>query len=189
MKISQSKVRVQPINPTPRASDNVKTGAALKANVPKSAPMKPVSPPAKKTLSSKTRAEDVLSYNDTSAALRRVLTSAQEELALIRRMKAETARYQQKTAVKARSDAHQLVLNARLTTHREIEELIRQSSEEIQKVLADIRVIRITAQEELAAQRRFTDAVKLAGLSFSLQDALHKPAEQDKENKVEPIKT
>jgi hypothetical protein len=62
----------------------------------------------------------------------------------------------------------QLILRTRLSTQKEVEELIRKAGDEIQKVLADIRVIRITAQEELAAQRKFTDAAKIATLSLSL---------------------
>ena len=34
--------------------------------------------------------------------------------------------------------------------------------------LADIRVIRITAQEELAAQRKFTDAARLCSMTLDL---------------------
>jgi hypothetical protein len=70
--------------------------------------------------------------------------------------------------MKARSEAQQLILRTRLSTQKEVEELIRKAGDEIQKVLADIRVIRITAQEELAAQRKFTDAAKIATLSLSL---------------------
>ena len=54
-------------------------------------------------------------------------------------------------------------------TQKEIEELISQANAEIQKVLADIRVIRITAQEEIAAQRKFTDAARIRSLSLEIQ--------------------
>jgi endonuclease IV len=103
-------------------------------------------------------------------------------------MRAEAARYQLETGTRARSDAHQLVLHARLTTQKEIEEIIRQASEEIQKVLADIRVIRITAQEELAAQRKFTDAAKLSSLSLSMKEVFHKPAEKKPKKKLVTVK-
>ena len=48
--------------------------------------------------------------------------------------------------------------------------MIREASAEIQQVLADIRVIRITSQEELAAQRKYTDAAKLCALSMALSE-------------------
>ena len=84
-------------------------------------------------------------------------------------MRAEAQRYQQETETKARSQAQQLILRTRLASQKEIEELIRRSSDEIQKVLADIRVIRITAQEELATQRKFTDAARISNLSLAVQ--------------------
>jgi hypothetical protein len=113
-------------------------------------------------------------------AVQRIRLSIQQELEIARKMRAEAVRYQQETATKARSEAQQLVLHARLATQREIEELIRQSSEEIQKLLADIRVIRITAQEELAAQRKFTDAAKITSMSMSIQDDFSKPEKKNK---------
>ncbi len=42
-------------------------------------------------------------------------------------------------------------------------------------VLADIRMIRIMAQEELAAQRKFTDAARLRTMSMAIQDGYEKP--------------
>jgi hypothetical protein len=90
-------------------------------------------------------------------------------------MRADAQKYQRETETKARSEAQQLILRTRLSTQRETEELIRKASEEIQKVLADIRVIRITAQEELAAQRKFTDAAKLCSMSLALQGNHDKP--------------
>ncbi|MHB8105722.1 MAG: hypothetical protein ACYDG5_09355, partial [Dehalococcoidales bacterium] len=135
MKISQSKVRVESSKAVPPV-DDAKSRTNPKANVAKSAKPGTASRDiitVKKAPTAKTGAEGFLSYNETNVALHRVLASAQEELNLIRRMKAETAKYQQQSATKARSEAHQLILNARLTTHREIEEIIRQASEEIQK--------------------------------------------------------
>jgi SepF-like predicted cell division protein (DUF552 family) len=124
--------------------------------------------------------DDFSSLKDAAAAVNRLKISAQQELELIRNTRAEALRYQQETAAKARSEAHQLILHARLETQREIEELIRQASEEIQKVLADIRVIRITAQEELAAQRKFTDAAKLSSMSMSIKEDMEKPDKKKK---------
>ena len=52
------------------------------------------------------------------------------------------------------------------------------ANEEIQKVLADIRVIRITAQEELAAQKKFTDAARLRSFTLSLKKDELEPEEK-----------
>ena len=102
------------------------------------------------------------SLQEATAEVRQIRLSAQRELEMARKIRADACRYQQETAIRARSQAQQLILKARLTMRREIEGLARQATEEIQRVLADIRVIRITAQEELAAQRRFTDAARLS---------------------------
>jgi hypothetical protein len=79
------------------------------------------------------------------------------------------------TETRARSEAQQLILRSRLTTQKETEELIRKASAEIQKILADIRVIRITAQEELAAQKKFTDAARLSSMSLALHAQIEEP--------------
>jgi phosphate uptake regulator len=71
-----------------------------------------------------------------------------------------------------------------MATQREIEELLRKASEEIQKMLADIRVIRITAQEELSAQRKFTDAAKLNSLSFSFKEQMEKAMNKEPVEKI-----
>jgi hypothetical protein len=115
------------------------------------------------------------SLKEAGIAVQRIRLSIQQELEMARKMRAEALRYQQETATKARSEANQLVLHARLETQREIEELIRQASEEIQKVLADMRVIRITAQEELAAQKKFTDAAKICSMSLAIKEDMEKP--------------
>ena len=112
-----------------------------------------------------------------AAAVQQIRLSAQRELTLARQMRAEAQKYVQVTETKARSEAQQLILRARLATQKEIEELIRKASAEIQKVLADIRVIRITAQEELAAQKKFTDAARLSSLSLSIREEIEMPHE------------
>ena len=111
-----------------------------------------------------------------ATAVQKIRINAQRELELARKMRAEAQMYQKATEMKARSEAQQLILRTRLTTQKEIEELIRKAGDEIQKVLADIRVIRITAQEELAAQRKFTDAAKIATLSLALDESKKKQA-------------
>jgi hypothetical protein len=171
---------------TPKTSVQKQAVASATATSKAPTPMKKA--PKFGTPATKPTTENFSSYGDNAFALQRILASARQELELIRRMKTETLKYQQKTATKARSEAHQLLLSARLTTHREIEEVIRQASEEIQKVLADIRVIRITAQEELATQRRYTDAAKFNSLSLSFKETFEKATEQLSEKKPEIVK-
>ena len=115
-----------------------------------------------------------------AAAVQQIRLSAQHELELAKQMRASAQRYQQETETKARSQAQQLILRTRLATQKEIEELIRTASAEIQKVLADIRVIRITAQEELAAQRKFTDAARICSLSLEIQKETKEPESKRK---------
>ncbi|MFC1902264.1 hypothetical protein ACFLX3_04990 [Chloroflexota bacterium] len=119
--------------------------------------------------------DDLTKLRTAAAAVRQIRLSAQHELEMAKQMRAEAQRYQQETETKARSQAQQLILRTRLATQKEVEELISQASAEIQKVLADIRVIRITAQEELAAQRKFTDAARICTLSLAVQKETREP--------------
>jgi hypothetical protein len=112
--------------------------------------------------------------------IREIRRAAQQELELARRLRADAERYHRETAVRARSEAQQLILKARLAVDKEVEVITRKATEEIQKVLADIRVIRITAQEELAAQRKFTDAARLCSMSIDLNRAESQAAAQSK---------
>jgi hypothetical protein len=111
--------------------------------------------------------DELATLRTAAAAIQQIRLRAQHELEMARRMRAEAQKYQLETETRARSQAQQLLLHTRLTTQKEIEELIRKANAEIQKVLADIRVIRITAQEELAAQKKFTDAARISSLSFN----------------------
>ncbi len=118
--------------------------------------------------------DELSSLRDAASAVHQIKLNAQRELEQARKMRNDAQKYQKETATRARSEAQQLVLRTRLATQRETEELIRQSSEEIQKVLADIRMIRIMAQEELAAQRKFTDAARIRSMSMAIQDECEK---------------
>lgn len=169
MKISQSKVRVEPYKTAPSVDT-----MANKEGAPKLVTAK--KPRDSRAPSVRPVSDGTSDSGETTTSLIRIRKIAQQELNLIRRMKAEAIKYQQETAMKARSEAHRLVLHARLATQREIEDMIRQVNEEIQKILADIRVIRITAQEELAAQRKFTDAAKLNSMSASMKEIFQKSA-------------
>jgi hypothetical protein len=188
MKITQSKVNIASVKEPPRMSVNLPKAVTPKMNLQKPAavPMMPLSRPTPEKMQTRplppvssmtrpapsTMKDDYSSLKDAAMVVQRIKIGAQQELDQIRKMRADAIRYQQETATRARSEAHQLILHSRLETQREIEELIRQASEEIQKVLADIRVIRITAQEELAAQRKFTDAAKLSSMSISLKEEM-----------------
>jgi hypothetical protein len=188
MKITQSKVNIAPVKEPSKMSVNLPKAVTPKINLQKPAagPMLPLSRPTPEKMQARplppvsnmtrpapsTMKDDYSSLKDAAMAVQRIKISAQQELDQIRKMRADAIRYQLETATRARSKAHQLILHSRLETQREIEELIRQASEEIQKVLADIRVIRITAQEELAAQRKFTDAAKISSMSLSIKEEM-----------------
>jgi F0F1-type ATP synthase membrane subunit b/b' len=194
MKIAQSNINIPQVKGLPKINTNMQKAILSKINVKKPtavnlpppmnkpAPVKNIVkplPPAGSSIK-----DEYSSLKEAAAAVQRIRVSAQQELEQIRKMRSDALRYQQETATRARSDAHQLMLHTRLTTQREIEELIREASEEIQKVLADIRVIRITAQEELGAQRKFTDAAKLSSMSLSIKEELAKAERKKKKQLV-----
>ena len=112
------------------------------------------------------------------ADVQRIRLSAKRELELARKIRIEAEKYQQDTETKARSQAQLLILQARLATQKEIAELKQKTSEELQKVLAGIRMIRITAQEELETQRKFTNAARIRALSLKLQKEEEKPEKE-----------
>ena len=118
--------------------------------------------------------------NPRPAALtsQQLLINAQRELEMARKMRMQAQRYLQDTEMKAHSEAQRLILQTRLTIRNEVQELVQQASKEIQKILADIRVIRITAQKELATQKKFTDAAKLRSFTLSLQKDELEPEEK-----------
>jgi hypothetical protein len=122
---------------------------------------------------------DYAGLKDAAAEIQRMRLSARRELELARKIRADACRYQQETAIRARSEAQQLILKARLAMRREIEGLAHKATEEVQRVLADIRVIRITAQEELAAQRRFTDAARLCSMNSAVREEYPEPTVKD----------
>lgn len=194
MKIAQTNINIPQIKGLPKISANVQKVIIPKIKIQKPNAVSPLPslhkpmpvnhivkplPPAASSIKN-----EYSSLKEAAAAVQRIRVSAQQELEQIRKMRSDALRYQQETATRARSDAHQLMLHARLTTQREIEELIRQASEEIQKVLADIRIIRITAQEELGAQRKFTDAAKLGSMSLSIKEDLAKTERKRKRQLV-----
>jgi len=117
-------------------------------------------------------------HSDALAEVERVRHMVMRELDIARRIRAEAERYRLETETKARSQAQLIVLQARLSTQKEIAELKRKTTAEIQKVLADIRMVRITAQEELEMQRKFTNAARIKSLSIKpCQQADTKPVD------------
>ena len=119
---------------------------------------------------------DLVKLRAVTAEIQRIRLSARHELEMAKRMRADAQRYQQEIETKARSQAQQLLLHTRISTQKEIDGMIQKASTEIQKLLTDIRMIRITAQEELAAQQKFTDAARINALSLELKDEVTKPA-------------
>jgi hypothetical protein len=193
MKLEQSKVRVDMTKPKPGPANIFKAESTPKAKTGKQAdggsghahkPDMPEKPRKTTPAPISPIRDDYSTLREAAFSVQRIKASAQQELEQIRRMRADAARYQAETATKARSEANQLVLRTRLATQREVEELIRQAGEEIQKMLADIRVIRITAQEELSAQRKFTDAAKTNSLSFSMKEQFEKVAAKPRKQPV-----
>jgi hypothetical protein len=188
MKIPESKVRVEMPREDTAFDEALKAGDAAKPVKTKQAasefpPLgvadilpkpKKNEPPASR-MSAGPLKDDYSTLRDAVASVQRLKAAAQQELEIIKKMHADTVRYQHETATRARSEANQLILHARMATQRQLDELIHQASAEIQKMLADIRVLRITAQEELSAQRKFTDAAKLKSLSLSFQEQLNEP--------------
>lgn len=125
--------------------------------------------------------DDLAKLKAAAMAVQQVRFSAQRELELAKQIRAQAQRYEQETQTKARSQAQQLILRTRMETQKEIQELMRKANGEIQKILADMRVIRITAQEELAAQKKFTDAARLCSLSLALQEETRTQEEKNKQ--------
>ena len=125
---------------------------------------------------------DLAKLRAAAVAVQQIRLSAQRELEWAKQMRAEAQRYQQEMEAKARSQIQQLLLRSRLATRqaiqqemetlisKDVEELIRPAIAEIQKILADIRAIRITAQEELEAQKLITDATRIKSLSFRIRE-------------------
>ena len=182
MKISQGRIDITQLKGLPRMNVNVKKVVVPKIDAQKSINVKPgpalnvmghlKTLPKPAPVAAGRIKDEYTSLKEAAIIVQQIRLSAQQELEQIRKMRADAVRYEQETTTKARSNAHQLILRTRLETQREIEELIRKASQEIQKVLADIRVIRITAQEELATQRKFTDAAKLSSMSLSIKQEL-----------------
>jgi len=127
-----------------------------------------------------TLGDELIKLRAVAAAVQKIRLSAQRELELAKQVRTEAQRYQQELETTARSQAQQLILRTRLATRKEIEGLIGKASAEIQKVLADIRVIRITAQEELGAQRKLTNASRLCSLTLALQEETEEPEKKRK---------
>ena len=98
--------------------------------------------------------------------IQRMRISAQRELQLARQMKAEAERNLREIETKARSQTQLLIIQTRLATKKEIAEFSRKVGQEMQKALADIRLIRSTAQKELETQQKFTNAARLKALSL-----------------------
>lgn len=116
------------------------------------------------------------SLRDAAITIKKIRMAAQRELEMAKQVRIEAQRYQQAIEAKARSQAQQLILKTRLAAREAIqaeieshiqgdfEELVNKALSDVQKTLADIRAIRITAQEELATMKKLIDAAKIYSL-------------------------
>ena len=183
-KVKPVKPRPQPIMADPEPDFGISDPPVTKPSSIKPSSFKSAKPAPLPAISASPLRDDYSTLREAVVSVQRLRASAQQEFEQIKKMRADAVRYQMETATRARSEANQLILHARMATQREIEELIRKASEDIQKMLADIRVIRITAQEELSAQRKFTDAAKLNSLSFSFREQMDKAMNKEPLEKV-----
>lgn len=103
-------------------------------------------------------------------AIQQIHLRAQRELELIQQIRAEAVRCRREIETKILSQAQILNIHTRLTTQKEIAELKRKANEEIQKILADIRMVLIAAQGELEAQKKFTGAARIRALSLEVEE-------------------
>ncbi len=104
----------------------------------------------------------------------RLRLEVQRELGLVRQIRGEIERYQQETEAKTRSEANMLILQARLTIQKEMKEIAElkyKVNEQSMKLMADLRMTRIAAQEEFEAQRKFTSAARIKALTSTCKEA------------------
>ncbi|MFC1917972.1 hypothetical protein ACFLXH_04890 [Chloroflexota bacterium] len=154
---------------------------------------------------------EVSNLRQAVAAVQGIRIRARYELQQAVKTRIESERYLKDAQAKANSYAQQLLLGARRTVKKEIEDIklkarkgieeitlnaieelkeekkeigrkaletlqqemddFRQKlDEELGKAMADIRVIRITAREELQVQRKLAGAAKIQALSFESQE-------------------
>lgn len=125
--------------------------------------------------------DELAKFRLALAELQRIQIEAKRELQLVKRIRIEAESCQQGIEAKARSQAQMLLLQTRLAIQKEIAGLKGTYGEQIQKVLADVRIIRITAQEELEVQRKFTDAIRIKALSPIFQEEAEPRPENAKE--------
>ncbi|MFC2065476.1 hypothetical protein ACFLUO_01035 [Chloroflexota bacterium] len=114
--------------------------------------------PAQSPLATNYAGDELSRLTVVRAEIQKIRLNVQRELELAKQIRAKAERYQQETA-----------------------ELKRKTGEEIQKVLADIRMIRITAQEELETQRKYTSAARIKALSIAFQEGDTQGSEREKE--------
>ena len=104
------------------------------------------------------------------AEAQRTRISIQRELELVKQIRAEAERYQQETETRARSQYQITMLQARTGIRKEIAEYKRRASEEIQKMLGEMHLLRLAAQKELDTQRKLHSASRINALSIACQN-------------------
>ena len=90
--------------------------------------------------------------------------SAQRELEQVKRIRAEAERYQKETAIRANSQAHQLLMRTRLAVRKEVVEIKRKAMEELQNEIANFRQ---EAQEKFGMKAVHDGSCSLDGLCRS----------------------
>ena len=125
--------------------------------------------------------DELAKLSAVSDEVQKLRLGVQRELELVKQIRAEAERYRLEIEAKARSQSQLLILQARLATRKELAEMKRGVSEEIQKILVDIRMLRIASQEELEAQRKFTSAARICALSYPLPGKTKESSEDERE--------
>lgn len=98
----------------------------------------------------------------------RVLQQAEAERARAKDEVKEAARTRDRVVAEAQQKAQEILDQARASTQRECTELRRQALGEIKAVMGRVENIRAATDEELEAQRIFTNVAKLKAASTSL---------------------
>ena len=77
------------------------------------------------------------------------------------RVMTEADNYREKVLAETQQDAHRIREDARSAALRECQELKRHVTYEVQSILAEVDAIRAAAQEELEAQRIYSETANL----------------------------
>ena len=113
--------------------------------------------------------------------LEKIRLSFLQELEMARKLRVETEKNQRDIIARAQSQAQLLILQARMSVKKELAEDRRKNNGEMQKLLGDMRILRVTAEEELKAQHMFTDAARISSLELAFPAADGKDSRSEAE--------